>query len=72
MFLAYLLTPDTEVILRYPTPDNAGKIVYRDHNDVCYKYKAHEVKCPSDKRKIKQNYLQDVNNNRLNTKTLFF
>ena len=30
---------------------NAGKIVYRDSADVCYKYKANVVKCPKEKDK---------------------
>tara|TARA_B110000858_G_scaffold94668_1_gene109104 strand:- start:26 stop:289 length:264 start_codon:yes stop_codon:yes gene_type:complete len=59
LFFAYIFTPTPEVIIRYPTPENAGKIIYQDTNDICYKYKAEEVQCPSDKSKIKTEYLQD-------------
>jgi len=72
LLLAYLLTPQPEVIIKYPTPDNAGKIIYKDVNDVCYKYKANEVVCPSDKSKIVEDYLQDVDNNKLNKKFTLF
>ena len=30
---------------KYPTPDNAGKLTYKDKNDVCYKYSGKEVSC---------------------------
>ena len=60
LFMAYLFTPTPEVIIRYPTPENAGKIIYKDDNDVCYKYKASEVQCPKDKSKIVTDYLQKV------------
>ena len=43
LFVAYVSTPVPHVIIKYPTPENAGKIIYRDDADVCYKYKATEV-----------------------------
>ena len=33
----------------YPTPQNAGKVVYRDNAENCYKYEAKQVKCPKNK-----------------------
>lgn len=53
LFVAYVSTPVPDVIIQYPTPENAGKIIYKDDADVCYKYKAEEVSCPKDKSKIK-------------------
>tara|TARA_B100001057_G_C22540168_1_gene829277 strand:+ start:203 stop:439 length:237 start_codon:yes stop_codon:yes gene_type:complete len=52
LFFVYLSTPTPNIIIKYPTPDNAGKIVYKDESDVCYKYISKEVKCPSDSKKI--------------------
>lgn len=72
LLFAYLFTPQPEVIIKYPTPENAGKVVYKDVNDVCYKYKANEVSCPSDKSKIVDNYLQEVDNKKLNKKFTLF
>ena len=66
LFCAYLFTPMPEVIIRYPTPENAGKIIYQDTNEVCYKYKAEEVQCPADKSKIKTDYLQNIDNTKKN------
>lgn len=53
LFIAYISTPVPDIIIKYPTPQNAGKIVYKDDSDVCYKYKAEEVSCPKDKTKVK-------------------
>ena len=48
-FIAYITTPIPEVVIKYPTPQNAGKVVYRDNADNCYKYEAKQVKCPKNK-----------------------
>ena len=53
LFIAYISTPAPDIIIKYPTPQNAGKIVYKDDSDVCYKYKAEEVSCPKDKSNVK-------------------
>jgi len=37
----------------YPTPNNIDKIEYKDEAENCYAYKIKDVKCPSDKNKIK-------------------
>lgn len=52
IFFVYLFTPQPRIIIKFPTPDNAGKILYKDNNDVCYKYKATEVQCPINKKLI--------------------
>ena len=41
----YISSPPIRSIIKYPTPYNANKIVYMDHNRQCYKYSAEEVKC---------------------------
>ena len=45
MFFVYILKPTASVIYKYPTMDNAGKIVYQDRNGVCFKYHADTVDC---------------------------
>ena len=72
LLFAYLFTPQPDVIIRYPTPENAGKIIYQDSNEVCYKYIANEVQCPADKSLIKDNYLQKVDNEKKNKKFSIF
>ena len=48
IFLTYIYAPPKKIIIQWPTPENAGKVIYRDTEDVCYKYKANEVDCPED------------------------
>ena len=45
--------PTQNVIYKYPTPENAGKIVYKDKNDVCYVYKEQQVDCDKNESKLK-------------------
>ena len=58
LFYAYLTAPIPEVIIKYPTPDNAGKITYTDDAGVCYRYHVKEVTCPGDPKKIKDMPIQ--------------
>jgi hypothetical protein len=46
--VVYILQPDSIKVIKFPNPENAGKLTYQDDNNNCYKYKATEVKCPSD------------------------
>ena len=52
LFISYTTIPEPEVIYKFPTPQNADKVVYTDSQDNCYKYKSTEVECPSDIKKI--------------------
>lgn len=58
VFLSYIFTPKPKIIIKYPTPQNSGKITYMDDGGVCYRYEAIEVDCPTDKSKIKTIPLQ--------------
>jgi hypothetical protein len=49
IFFTYIYSPPKKIIIKWPTPENAGKIIYKDDLDTCYKYKANEVECPKDK-----------------------
>lgn len=60
LFFTYIYAPPKKIIIKWPTPENAGKVVYKDHADLCYKYKANEIPCPDDKSKIKNNSIQYV------------
>ena len=62
-FFVYILTPTPDIILKYPTPENSGKIIYKDKADVCYKYEAKEVTCPADKSLIVDQKIQHINDN---------
>lgn len=54
IFICYIKAPAKRVVYRHPTPKNAGKIIYHDDNDKCFKYKYNEVKCPKDKSLISE------------------
>ena len=54
LFYTYITAPQPQIVIKYPTPYNAGKITYVDQNDVCYKYQIQKVECPADKTQIKK------------------
>lgn len=45
MLFVYLTAPVPTVIVRYPTPFNAGRITYRDARGTCYRYRSHKTTC---------------------------
>ena len=59
LFMCYITNPKPQIIIKYPTPENAGRIVYKDKANTCYKYEFNEVKCPSDESQILENPIQD-------------
>jgi hypothetical protein len=54
LLLCYVYNPSPEVIVKFPSPYNAGNIVYKDKADSCYKFDASKVSCPVDTNLIKQ------------------
>ncbi len=46
--IVYFTTGTPEVIVKYPTPFNAGKITYMDEVGNCYKFEAEKQKCGKD------------------------
>ena len=53
LLVFYVIAPQRRIVIKYPNPENAGKVVYKDESENCFKFKADEIKCPSDKSKIK-------------------
>lgn len=49
----YVIAPQKRIVIKYPNPENAGKVVYKDSNENCFKFKAQEVTCPKNKDDIK-------------------
>lgn len=57
----YLLAPAPEVVIKFPTPYNAGKIIYQSESinpdekrASCFKIDAESVECPMDRSLIKK------------------
>jgi hypothetical protein len=48
LMACYVLAPKTDVVVRFPSPFNAGKVVYHDKEEGCFVYNADEVECPAD------------------------
>jgi hypothetical protein len=46
--------PVKKIVYKYPTPFNSDKIIYRDNENGCFKFKVTDVVCPTDKSKIKE------------------
>jgi hypothetical protein len=60
LFFCYITSPKPELVLKFPSPYNVGKVVYHDKANNCYKYKADKVECPADKKLVKdQPILED-------------
>ena len=53
LLFVYLSQPTPTIIHVYPTPENAGKIAYKDKAANCFKFEATEIKCPSNRSSLK-------------------
>ena len=43
VFMVY--KPEKQIIHKYPHPIKSENLVFKDHNNTCYKYTSHEVDC---------------------------
>ena len=56
IFLIYIFDTEYKTIIKYPHP---GKnIIYKDFDNMCYKYDSSEVRCPRDTSKINEFKIQ--------------
>jgi hypothetical protein len=63
LFVCYITNPQPEIILKFPSPTNAGKVTYKDKAGECYAYKAEKINCPQETKYIKpQPILEDFRN----------
>jgi|TARA_B110001450_G_scaffold57193_1_gene53811 hypothetical protein len=59
IFFVYVITPPPKVIVKYPTPENSGRIIYKDEAHNCFKINSTEVKCPKNKTNVKSIPVQE-------------
>lgn len=45
--------PDKKVTYKYPSPEIAKDLIYKDNNGVCYKYIPKEANCDKNESKLK-------------------
>ncbi len=53
LLFCYLVTPARKVVVKFPSPYNAGQITYKDNADNCFKFNADEVDCPQDRALVR-------------------
>jgi hypothetical protein len=71
ILLNYLSVAPPKIVIKYPTPDNADKLIFKDTADTCYKYKTKEVQCPKDTSKIEFTKIQHVENTENEKESIF-
>ena len=49
----YFIKPEGTIHFKYPTPENVGKLTYKNKNGVCYQYSGKEVNCDANDAKLK-------------------
>lgn len=54
LLICYIMEPDQKIVVKFPSPINADKIIYKDIDNSCYKIKASKESCPIDKNLIKE------------------
>lgn len=52
IFYVYISSPKPRIIVKYPTPYNADKLLYQNDSGECFKFNIKEVEC--DKNAIPQ------------------
>jgi hypothetical protein len=57
--ILYVYKAEKKVIIKYPHPDTVNKQIYRDINNICYKFNVKEVDCDEHAGKITEYPLQE-------------
>ena len=52
IFFIYILGPEMKKIYIYPSPENVGKVLFKDKADNCFYFDQEEVDCPNDESLI--------------------
>jgi anaerobic selenocysteine-containing dehydrogenase len=54
LLFCYVSTPPPQVVVKFPSPHNAGKVVYKDKSDTCYMYHTDRSTCPKEASKVRE------------------
>jgi len=61
LFISYATLPSPHIVFVYPTPENLDEIQYKDETGTCFGFTSHQVKCPKDKKQIREYPIQTMN-----------
>ena len=64
MLFVYMYQPKKEIVYKFPNPNNVDKVVYKDKDDACYKFK-YEKNIFSNLDEICEKYFADKCNLRV-------
>lgn len=53
LLACYIMAPPPDVVIKFPSPYNAGKVTYKDKAGTCFAFKADAQACPADRSLIK-------------------
>lgn len=63
LVICYVLEPRKNIILKFPSPVNAGKVTYVDKQGQCYKYNVEKLDaCPATTNVKPQPVMEDFRN----------
>lgn len=57
----YVSSPPPNIVMKFPSPYNAGKVVYTNKLNECYKYKSNKVNCDDHTNIESQPVLENFN-----------
>ena len=52
LFYIHYTKEPPKVVIKYPTPQNVGKVTYVDDAGVCYKYAMSKSSCPKNRKDV--------------------
>lgn len=54
----YMMHPAPKIVLKFPSPFNAGKVIYKDKAEECFVFDAEKVECPKDTSQVRKQPVQ--------------
>ena len=57
----YISSPTPNVVMKFPSPYNAGKVTYKNQLNECYKYDYEKINCNATKNVKPQPVMENFN-----------
>lgn len=52
LFFIYILGPEIKTVFIYPSPENVGKILFKDKAENCFSFQEEIIECPKNESLI--------------------